>query len=300
MLPTLAFNQLFGDLLRRQVEYSYGAEEDTYTSMIALDRSQLDRLARWAEVLRFAADWAWSVTRFATAIVADALLFRVDWRMSVPSAVTLYCRFPTEPDSRGFANAMREARPFSWNGPEPGEVARALGLVGPRGIALRATAKGSTRTAVYFKSEAHSGEAWAERLAALLAACQYPAQLQSVIERDLKALYLPGPAGVIGLDDGGGGIPATLKFDPANVPLEAALGFLGDKQVASARIAALRAIALGLRAESASYVGVQYNRQSFAGWRLYFACEPGCCAPGAQADVRFQRNLRPVRRLPHY
>jgi hypothetical protein len=179
-------------------------------------------------------------------------------------------------------------------------MADSLGVEGPRGVAFRATDRGNLRTAVYYRSEQHTGSSWTNRLTALLAASQYPEDLVSTIEEHLKELYQPGPVGVIGVDDGYDGVPGTLKFDPSNVPLSATFAFLARVGVSAVRIAALRTIATALRAESATYVGVQYGPQGFVGWRVYFACEPSYARLPGQMAFAFQRNLRSIRRLPHY
>lgn len=300
MSPALMFHQLFKDVLSRQVEYSYSQAEDSFTTMVPLKSDLLPRVAELAKAIPFAGAWAWAIDRFASAIRPDEFLFRLDWLHNEPTGVTLYCRFPTEPDTAGFQHAIGFARPFRWSGPDPSSVATSLGVAGPRGIAFRATEKGSLRTAVYFRSEQHAGVSWTSRLNALLAVCRYPQELASTIDGHLKQLYLPGPVGVIGVDDGESGVPGALKFDPANVPSGVAFAFLARVGVSAARIGALRSIAIGLRAESVTYAGVQYGREGFSGWRLYFACEPSCARIPGRPAVGSPRNLRPVRRLPHY
>ena len=300
MSPALVFHHLFQDVLARQVEYSYSDMEDSFTTMVPLKTDLLHRAIELAKAIPFAGDWAWSVERFSSAIRPDEFLFRLDWLHNEPTAVTLYCRFPSEPDTAEFQNAIGYARPFRWNGPDPSSVSASLGVEGPRGIAFRATDKGNLRTAVYFRSEQHAGASWTDRLPALLAACQYPHELASTIEGHLKELYRPGPVGVIGVDDGEGGVPSALKFDPSNVPLNATFALLARVGVSATRIDALRSIAIGLRAESVTYAGVQYDRDGFSGWRVYFACEPTYARTPGQVAVGSQRNLRPVLRLPHY
>jgi len=234
----------------------------------------LSQVVELAKKISFAGQWAWSIQRFARAIHPDQFLFRVDWHHNEPTAVTLYCRFPSEPSTSEFQKAISIARGFSWNGPDPSAIGLSLGVDGPRGIAFRVTNKGNLLTALYFRSEQHSGPSWAERLAAFLATCQYPEGLASMIEGHLKELYRPGPVGVIGLDEGQNGVPRAVKFDPPNVPLSVTFDFLARVGVSSARINALMTIAAGLRAESVTYAGVQYGYEGFSGFRLYFACEP--------------------------
>jgi hypothetical protein len=300
MSPALFFQQLFRHVLARHVEYSYGEKEDGFTSMIPLSAELLPRAIELAASLSFAGDWAWAIDRFADAVKPDEFLFRLDWQHDEPVAITLYCRFPSEPDTAGFQRAVRSARPFTWNGPDPSLVASTLGVAGPRGMAFRASNKGNLRTAVYFRSDQHAGASWTDRLTGLLAACRFPEELAPTIERDLKELYRPGPVGVIGVDDGPSATPGALKFDPANVPIGVILAFLARMGVPASRLDAMRKMAIGLRAESVTYAGVQYGREGFSGFRVYFACEPGYVPAPGRVAIRPQRNLRPVRRLPHY
>jgi hypothetical protein len=286
--------------LDRQVEYSFGEENGTFTTMTPLGNDLLPRVMEVAGALALPGEWAWGVKRFCEFVQPQTFLFRLDELNRDISAITLYCRFPTEPDDSQFHAAIRVARPFRWNGPAPSRIADALQLPGPRGIAFRTNRTGDLRTALYFRSEEHAGPSWNTRLATLLSACQYPEEFVTSIEGDLKALYTPGPAGVIGLDSGSGDVPAAVKFDPSNVPLPIALAFLQKVGVSTPRIAALTKVALGLRAESVSYIGVKYSQSGFAGWRLYFSCEPSHYVSPARINIVAQRNLRPTRRLPHY
>jgi hypothetical protein len=300
MSPALRFQQLFGRILARQVEYSYDGAEDRLTTMVPLRRDRLPQVVDLAKESPFAGDWAWSVERFAAAARPDELLFRLDWLRAELTALTLYCRFPSEPGDADFRKAIGVARSFTWSGPEPSAVATSLGVAGPRGIAFRATSQGDRRSSVYFRCEQHAGAAWTDRLSGLLDACRYPRELAPTIEGHLRELYAPGPVGVIGVDDGRGGVAGALKFDPSNVPLGVAFAFLARVGVPAARILALRNVAVGLRANAATYVGVQYGPEGFAGFRLYFACEPGYARMPGRIAVSVPRRLRPVRRLPHY
>jgi hypothetical protein len=300
MSAALSFHRLFRHVLARQVEYSYGDAPDRFTSMVPLKADLLPQVIELAEVLPFAGEWAWAVGRFSDSVAPEAYLLRLDWWHDAATAVTLYCRFPSEPGTAEFRQALVFARPFRWDGPDPSAVATALGVEGPRGIAFRATHEGRLRTSLYFRSEQHAGAAWTERLTALLAASRYPGELAAKIEECLKHLYVPGPAGVIGVDDGEDGTAGALKFDPANVPLPRVLAFWARVGVSPARIAALRDVAVGLRAEAATYLGIQFGRTGIAGWRVYFACEPAAARAAGTSAVIVQRNLRPVRRLPHH
>jgi hypothetical protein len=300
MSAALLFQQLFRGVLARQVEYSYSEAKDSFTTMVPMKHDLLPQVVELAKAIPFAGEWAWSIERFAGAIHPDEFLFRLDWLHNEPTTVTLYCRFPSEPCTAEFNRAMGFARGFSWNGPDPSAAAASLGVEGPRGVAFRATNKGSLRTAVYFRSEQHAGPSWIERLAAFLATCQYPEELASTIEVHLKELYRPGPVGIIGVDEGESGVPRAVKFDPPNVQLNALFGFLGRVGVSTTRIDALRSVAVGLRAESVTYAGVQYGREGFSGFRLYFACEPIYARRPGQVAMGLQRTLRPARRLPHY
>jgi hypothetical protein len=300
MSQTLAFHRLFGHVLSRQVEYSYGPEEQSFTAMVPLGYDLLPKAIELSALLEFTGEWGWAVQRFSEAVRPDTFLLRLDGPDRMPSSITLYCRFPSEPDDAQFQFAIRSAHPFRWSGPVTSRLADALGLPGPRGIAFRTDRKGTLQTAIYFRSEEHAGPSWVARLPTLLSACGYQNELADTIEADLKALYGPGPVGVIGFDNGTNGMPAAVKFDPSNVPLARALTFLKKVGVPPSRTSALAGVATGLRAESVSYLGVKYKDDGFAGWRLYFSCEPSPSLPTAGINVAVPRNLRPMRRIPHY
>jgi hypothetical protein len=296
----LHFHQLFRSVSARQIEYSFSDLKDVVTTMIPLTSDLLPSVESLAQTIPFAGEWAWSVKRFWTAINPDAFLFRLDWCRAEPVAMTLYCRFPVEPGEAEFDEALVHAKPFRWNGPAIGPVAAALGTAGPRGIAFRVSKHGTLRSALYFRSDLHAGIGWTQRLFALVDACGYPAELSATVESHLAQLYQPGPVGIVGIDDGGDGTAGTLKFDPGNVPLDAAYSYLSRIGVPASRIAEFSGFSTGLRAKAATYVGVQFRQQGLSGWRLYFACEPSHVRLPAQVIIAAQRNLRPVRRLPHY
>jgi hypothetical protein len=300
MSAMLVFHQLFREASVRQIEYSFAEAEDVVTTMIPLTFELLPRVAEMARAIPFAGEWAWAVERFWNGVNPDAFLLRIDWSGGEPRAVTLYCRFSAEPDANAFKAALTHAEPFRWSGPDPSAIGASLGAVGPRGIAFRASGTGSLRTALYFRSDDHAGRKWIDRLAGLVEACGYPDGLLATIESHLNDLYQPGPVGVIGLDDGLDGIAGRLKFDPANVPLDAAFAYLARIGVSRARIAEFRTISTGFRAEAVTYLSVQFRQSGPSGWRLYFACEPSHARLPGQPDLIAQRHLRPVRRLPHY
>jgi hypothetical protein len=254
----------------------------------------------FATAIPFGGQWAWSVDRFARAIQTDQLLFRLDWLGNEPTAATLYCRFPAEPRTEEFQKTIAVARGFSWNGPDVTAISAALGVKGVRGVAFRASDNGHLRTAIYFRVEQHVGSSWCDRLMQLLQACHYPQDLAITIETDLKELYRPGPLGVIGVDDGNDGVPSAVKFDPSNVPLESVLRLLARIGAPKSRISTLTRLALGLRAESVTYAGVQYGSHGRSGFRLYFACEYSSIRRPGGPVVLSQNTLRPIRRVPHY
>ena len=97
MSPELLYYNLFRHVLVREVEYSYSDAEDSFTTMFPLQHDFLPRLGALAKALPFAGDWAWSVERFWRAVNPSAFLFRLDWASGEATAVTLYCRFPSEP-----------------------------------------------------------------------------------------------------------------------------------------------------------------------------------------------------------
>jgi len=252
MSPALRFQQVFRDVLAQQVEYSYDGTPDRVTTMIPLKMHRLREAIAVAGEIPFAGDWAWAMPRFAAAVEPDELLFRLDWERGEVAGVTLYGRFRSEPDAGAFRQAVAAARPFGWTGPDTAAVAAALGVAGPRGVAFRATRGGGRRTAAYFRSDEAAGPSWASRLPALLAACTFPEDLAPAIERDLRGLYHPGAVGVIGVDEGHDGAAGSVKFDPAGVPLGAALTFLEQAGVPAAQLDLLRRVSVGLRADAAT------------------------------------------------
>jgi hypothetical protein len=300
MQNMLHFHQLYRDIAARQVEYSFAQAEDEFTTMIPVSADCWPKLESLSAQLAYPGQWLWSVRRFSASVNPDAYLFRVDWARAEPVALTLYCRFPVEPSAAGFGKAMVHAKPFEWSGPDVEAISKALDTAGPRGIAFRVSARGTLRSALYYRCDLHGGRALNERLPPLLDACGYGAELSSSIEGHLKPLYQPGPAGVIGIDNGTGGVAGALKFDPANVPLPASSRCLANMGVARSRIAELERFARGLRAQSATYLGVQFNRTGLSGWRLYFACEPARVRGPDQAIIATQQYLRPAHRAPHY
>ena len=63
MLPAFVFQQLFGGVLSRQVEYSYSDADDSFTTMVPLRRDLVPRVVELSEAIPFAGEWAWSIER---------------------------------------------------------------------------------------------------------------------------------------------------------------------------------------------------------------------------------------------
>jgi len=294
------FSQIFRAEAYSVVEYSFDAAPDRRGVMVGGKPGFLTAVQQFAAGLPFAADWTWSTQRFTELVRPDAFLLRCDCRAEEIMAITLYCRFPMEPDDNAFCRYMRAARPFTWTGPSPGAIAALLGVPGPRGIGFRVDATGDRQTALYYRVQADTGKLPPEVLPQLVRVCGLPESLAETIGADIHSLYPPGPVGVIGVDCGEDGWAKALKFDPANVPLSKALSFLGARLASVARMEELSSVARSLRAQWVSYLGAKYGAEGFAGWRVYFSVRPDLLPGPLLPRIVVERSANPTFHLPHY
>jgi hypothetical protein len=295
-LPS-SFALAFGRAAWRGVEYSVDDDPRRHAVTVAGSTSFIDIVRGFAGGLPFATGWTWGIDRFVEQVRPDAYLFRVDWQGEHPVAVTLYCRFPIEPDSSAFAAAMRAAYPIPWEGPDPGIAAAALGIPGPRGVGLRVVATGSCSAAVYFRvPEIRPAEANSV-LAAVVEALHLPLHLAEAVQEDLRGLSSTS-GGVVGIGTDAEGV-VSLKLNPPNVPTARAFAFLLDKGAHEARIDAISNLAISLRAASLSYLGVRYGADGFTGWRAYLSLEPYRIAVPMIPRITLERGAFPTLRLPH-
>ncbi|MEV0115914.1 hypothetical protein AB0H77_22140 [Streptomyces sp. NPDC050844] len=295
-----SFTALFRRAAYTGVELSFDEDPHARTAMVAGGPELAAAALEFSTDLPFAALWAWSTARFVSAVGPDAHLFRVDWHGETVRALSLYCRFPKEPDDTEFASALSTAAPVAWTGPPPGVIAQALGVAGPRGLVLRVDGKGHVRVALYYRVPLPASALPPSAVEWLLLSTGLPTSVGDILERDMRELFGHGPVGIVGLDaapDGGAG---ALKLNPANVPTAQALRFLAQHGASESRTAELGFIARTLRARWVSYLGVRYNAHGWAGWRIYFSIEPWRLrAPGAP-DLVTDRSSLPTRPLPHY
>lgn len=294
------FSQIFRAESYSAVEYSFDTVPDRRGLMVGGKQGFLVSVGQFAAGLPFAADWMWAVQHFTAVVHPDAYLLRADCRAEEVIAITLYCRFPMEPDDHVFLRYMDAARPFAWTGPSPASIAATLGLPGPRGICFRVDENGHRQTALYYRVEADNASLPPDVLPQLVRVCRLPEGLAETISADIHALYPPGPVGVIGVDGGEDGRAEALKFDPANVPVSKAITFLGTKHVSAARIADLSSVARSLRAQWVSYLGAKYGAEGFAGWRVYFSVRPNLLAVPLVPRIVVERSAFPTYQLPHY
>jgi hypothetical protein len=294
------FSQLFRTEAYAGVEYSFDATAGRFGVMVGGKQGFLRAVEWLASGLPFAADWAWTVQRFTALVNPDAFLLRVDCQRETITALTLYSRFPAEPDCATFRRYMQAARPFEWRGPEPGAVAAVLGVPGPRGIAFRVNTRMEPQTAVYYRVPAETVDLSSTVLPRLVEVCGLPETLSGRIGADIHALYPRGPVGVVGMDSGQGGCTPALKFNPANVPLSKAISFLSAKQAPAEMIAKISEVANSLRAQWMSYLGAKYNAEGFAGWRAYFSVRPDMLNAPLLPAIVLERSAVPTFHLPHY
>ena len=281
-----------------RVEYSVDDDPRRQAITVAGGAGFPSRVRNFASRLPFAAAWMWTIDRFVEQVRPDSYLFRVDWQGETPLAVTIYCHFPIEPDSPTFAAAIRAAHPVAWTGPDAGAVAAALGVHGPRGVGLRVIATGSCSAAAYFRVPETRHAEGVRVLSALSQVLRFPAPLTEAIEEDLLGLsYTSGGVVGVGPDEDG---RICLKLNPPNVVTARAFAFLAGKGAPSARIDAINDLAISLRAESLSYLGVRYDADGFKGWRAYFSLDSYRVAVPLEPRITLERGAIPTLRLPHY
>lgn len=298
--PDLAFSSLFRPDAARSVEFSFGARPDEHGVMVPGGPGFLPRVESLAASLPFAGEWILMLARLVRAIHPDAYLFRTDWSGSRVTAATVYCRFPVEPDDAALAAVLSQAYPLRWHGPPAGQVARILGLPGPRGLGVGVDHAGRLDLTLYFRVPGSGQALGSEPLCALTEAAGLAPDLIPELTADVSRLYTPGLPIVVGLDSGQGTSVAALKFNPPNVPLESSVRFLNDHGADPDRLRALAQYAQALRARWASYLGIRYSGQGFSGWRLYFSVAPQRF-PGVSAPrLTVEAEAIPTLVLPHY
>jgi hypothetical protein len=281
------------------VEYSMDARPATAGITVPLGADACARLHACAAALGCTSDWAGTAQRLIGAVLPNALLLRLDTSAGQLHALTVYMRFPTDAPAPALAALLASTSRLQA---EPGPMAAVcsvLGCIGARGIGLRAGPDG-LRLAVYFKVERDVHAFSRETVARLLGQCGWDETNAGAIGRDLRDLHPGGSVGVIGVDIDPGGQIASLKCDPANVPLARAEGFLRTKNASPERIDACREMSRLLRARSLSYVGVKYDRQGFAGWRLYFSYRPCAAAGVGEPRLLTDAPRSASLRMPHY
>ncbi len=257
------------------VEFSVSDRMNCWSTMIPATSAVLKDLDRWTDTLRFSEMWLMAVRRAALHIAPDAALFRIDWTGESPSALTWYLRFPQPPNDAQFNTAMRHAHPFEWVGPTPTVIAQALGLTGPRGMALRVASSGNRHTAIYYRiRNLVSGNAQPTD-ARLMEACGLPASQSELIRDDLQLLGSFSEVAVIGMDKGSSALSVeAVKIDVRDVPVVVALRFFAAKHASLEAQARVELLASSLYARHLSYLGLKYTKDGFGEWRAYFSSVP--------------------------
>ncbi len=296
---------LFGPLLRRthwaNVEFSVGDALGSHSTMVPASTALLGDLAEWVAAYPFTEAWFVAVQRLTAQVAPDAALFRIDWVGADPDALTWYLRFPEPPDQAMFQGAMLHARPWRWIGPDPGGVAGALGLPGPRGVALRVDSTGRARTAIYYRIWSTVGGPAQPAPGRLFDACGLSAGIAEQVAADLGVLGTSGEVEVIGLDQGEEEeTVGALKLDPGDVPVPVALGLLASKGVSGGARSRVERLATSLRARALSYLGLKYTAAGFAGWRAYFSSEPARLPRAGTVSIAARAPGADRSRLPQY
>lgn len=291
------FALAFGRYAWRGVEYSVDDDPHQHAVTVAGDATMMDAVRDFTAGLSFAADWGWAIERFIEYVRPNAFLFRVDWQADQPLAATLYCRFPTEPDGRAFADAVRTAHPIRWKGPDPAPVAAALGVFGPRGVGLRVLGTGECSAAVYFRVPEIRPSDAGSVVMGLADALSLPEHVSELVEEDLRGLSTAS-GGVVGFGRDREG-EVSLKLNPPNVPVGRAFAFLARKRAPEAAIDAIGSLAVSLRATNFSYLGVRYGTDGFKGWRVYLSLEPSRFIVPMAPRLTLERVALPTLRLPH-
>jgi len=308
--PDLAFSSLFRPDAAQAVEYSFGPQPDEHGVMVPGGPGFLSRVQSLAASLPFAGEWITVLGRLIRAIHPDAYLFRTDWSGSDVTAVTAYCRFPAEPDDTALTAVLSQAYPLRWQGPPAGQVARILGLPGPRGLGVGVDYDGRLDLTLYFRVLGSGRALGSEPLSALAEAAGIAAGLVPELSADVSRLYAHALPIIVGLDSGQpdsrqlgnrqGANVGALKFNPPNVPLESCVRFLNDHGADPDRLRTLVQYARALRARWASYLGIRYSNQGFSGWRMYFSVAPQRFPGVSAARWTTEAEAIPTLVLPHY
>ncbi len=282
------------------VEYSVDGDLDRMGVMVGGGPELLDVALRVSREQTFAGDWSLAVQRLCGIVGPDALLLRCDWTAARVTTLTLYARFPQEPDDDRFQAVAHEALAGGWTGPAVQPVSRVLGVHGPRGIAMRADETGRVRLASYFQSTMPAYEL-PRRLATDLAlACGFKERAGEDLSSELAGAFGPGAVGVVGLNPGADGVASALKLNPANVPLERAFALLRARGAPDSAIARIAGLAGALRARLLSYLGMSFGAGGFAGWRAYLTVSLGAMPRPSRPRLTFEPAAIPSLRCPHY
>jgi hypothetical protein len=284
----------------RSVEFSVSDDLRSHSTLVPAGEDLLRDVEQWAGAYAFCDVWLVAVRRLTAGLRPDAALFRIDWTDDVPTAFTWYFRFPAPPGDQEFHAVLRSARPLGWIGPGPQAVATALGVPGPRGVALRVDASGKARSAVYYRVDGSSFREPRAVLPRLLEACGLPGERAEEIERDVAALRPRAGVEVVGIDEGiDAGAVGAVKLDPADVPVTPALRWLASRGATDAVRGRVESMAASLHARTLSYVGLKYAAAGFAGWRAYYSSEPARAR--AAGSIAVTDRLRTDKsRMPQY
>ena len=180
----------------------------------------------------------------------------------------------------------------------PSRVASALGLSGPRGVALRIGRDGAARTALYFRLQRQAGPDAPVCFESIFDAAGLSGDGAAHASADFALLGASGQVEVIGID-GAAGSAGAVKVDVADVPVSVALRLLSTRGADDAQCQHVARLATSLRARALGYLGLKYSATSFDGWRAYFTTEPVRVRPAAGVRL-VEQGASGKLRAPHY
>ncbi|MGH3489112.1 MAG: hypothetical protein ACRDP8_14530 [Actinopolymorphaceae bacterium] len=273
----------FAPELEWKIEYSFGAEPDTFGTMVKSTAAArvtsapfMDRAAGFVAGVPFAHVWWQRVEEFARSTQPTGYFFKVDWSHGLATRLTIYFRF--DPG----ISPVRLAEGFSHAGyePGPGSAPSALSAIvrsEPTVVALRVDAAGDFHSSAYHFIRG-PGDEVSRLLVATGEAFGMPEDVAQAVGADFDSLYEPGTTENGGLYLGAKASPdmsqAWHRFYIASVSMRRALAFVCTKGAAWDRAEHLGQLVGSLEPPELSYVSAGYDSHGIHDWKLYLPLRP--------------------------